>query len=97
MAPRPPNQGVMMQGSIRRMLVAAGVGSLAMAGASLFTAAPASAEPNCVQVRVWVAGSPTPVGTCVTVVSAWAAPCVEADVFPLGYGAGATVCLETPV
>ena len=77
-----------------RTILAGGV--LLAAGASFAPSAPASAR-VCAEGRVYVAGSPTAVGTCVPFMEDWLQNCGGANVFPLGYGAGATVCAPTPV
>lgn len=79
----------------RRLIAALVAGGTLAAGASFVS--PGANAAVCAEVRVYVAGSATPVGTCVPFMDQWIENCAGANVFPLGYGAGATGCAPTPV
>ena len=85
-----------MRNALRRAVLAAAIGSFALGVGGVFAAPPAAAA-LCAEGRVWVADSATPAGTCVPLMEQWHAPCSGFDLVPLGYGAGATACVPTPV
>lgn len=86
-----------MKRSLRRVLLLASAACLASAGAALVPTAPATAEDLCATVTVYVSGSGTPVGSCMTVVDQWGAPCAGSTNTVGGTGAGVVVCIPTPV
>ena len=63
---------------------------------ALATPTPPASAHTCAQVRVWVSGSPIPVGGC-HYPGGSGDICNDGDLVSNGYGAGHTVCLFVPV
>lgn len=78
----------------RALLAAAGVLGLSLSVA----AAPSSSAHTCTQIRVYVNGNLTPIGSCHAPGDPGPADvCTGLNLAPTGTGAGYTVCVHMPV